>query len=339
MNIFSILLFILWLFFWSFASVIIHRLKLREGWIIAWRSKCPNCHTTLWVLDLIPIISYFIKQWKCAYCKQKISIIYPVLEISMWILFFLVWYKLIDFSLILSLDNLEIIKLGYFLFLAFITIVFVFYDILFLEINELIMFIGIFFSWLVVILQTIFPEMTIIKTFSSSYSWLDIKQLSIVVWLFISVMIALYIIILKWLKEVYDMLILTFSILSIFILKEYFSIDIYHIPVTSSILGVLFIFTFLFLQIVVSKWTWMWGGDLRIAILMWIILWYSYSFPGIMIAYIFWSIIWILVIFVQKIKKRETINTIIPFWPFLWLWIFLTILFQKEINDFLFYYL
>ena len=147
--IFSLLLFFLWLFFWSFASVIIHRLKSKEWWIIDWRSKCPKCQNTLNAIDLAPIFSYLFSLWKCRYCKEKISIIYPLLELSTGILFFLVWYKLIDYSLILTLDWLEIFKLCYFLFLALITIIFVFYDILFLEINEgvLLVWIFIFIYW------------------------------------------------------------------------------------------------------------------------------------------------------------------------------------------------
>lgn len=337
--IWSILLLILWLFFGSFASVIIHRLKSKEWWIIAWRSKCPNCQTTLWVTDLMPIVSYFFRLWKCWYCKQKISPIYPLLELSTWILFFLVWYNLIDFSMILTINYIEIIKLFYFLFLAFITIIFVFYDILYLEINEWVLFIGILFSWIIIVIQTIFPDVLIIPTFSRNYEWILGYELYWLIGLFIVIILSLYIIILKGLKEIYDMLILTFCILSIFVLKEYFNIDIYHIPVTSSILWLLFIFTFLFLQIVVSKWTWMWWWDLRIAILMWLILGYSYSFVWIMIAYILWSIIGLFIILLQKLKKKETISTIIPFWPFLGLGLFISILFQKEINEWLFYYL
>ncbi|NDK09144.1 hypothetical protein EOM39_07965, partial [Candidatus Gracilibacteria bacterium] len=326
-------------FFGSFASVIIHRLKSKEGGIIAGRSKCPNCQTTLGVTDLMPIVSYFFRLGKCGYCKQKISPIYPLLELSTGILFFLVGYNLIDFSMILTINYIEIIKLFYFLFLAFITIIFVFYDILYLEINEGVLFIGILFSGIIIVIQTIFPDVLIIPTFSRNYEGILGYELYGLIGLFIVIILSLYIIILKGLKEIYDMLILTFCILSIFVLKEYFNIDIYHIPVTSSILGLLFIFTFLFLQIVVSKGTWMGGGDLRIAILMGLILGYSYSFVGIMIAYILGSIIGLFIILLQKLKKKETISTIIPFGPFLGLGLFISILFQKEINEWLFYYL
>ncbi len=336
---FYILLFFFWTFFGSFASVIIHRLKSKEWWIMMGRSKCPKCKTTLGIIDLIPIFSYILTFWKCRYCKEKISIIYPILEISTGILFFLVWFKLIDFNLIVSLNYLEIFKLVYFLFLAFITIIFTFYDILFLEINELILFIWIFISALIIIIQALNPEFHVISTFNTSYKWIWFKDMIITIGIYIFVLSSLYVIILKWLKELYDVLILSFCILLVVVLKNFLLIDVYNIPVISSILWVLFIFTFLFLQIVVSKWTWMWWWDLRIAILMWLILGHTYSFSWVMLAYISWSIIWILIILIQKIKKVQNINTVIPFWPFLWIWLFLTILFQKDINNFIFYYL
>ncbi len=337
-TIFYVLLFFFWLFFGSFTSVIIYRLKLKEWWILMGRSKCPKCQHILWVLDLIPVISFLLTLGKCRHCKQKINVIYPLLEISTGILFFLVWFKLIDFSLILSLNWLEMFKLGYFLFLALIIIIFTFYDILFLEINELVLFVWIFISAIVIIIETINPAFRIIPTFIG-YTWIWQKEIFLSIFLYIIILISLYIIVLKGLKELYDVLILSFCILLIVLFKKYIFIDIYSIPVISSILWVLLIFSFLFFQIIISKWTWMWWWDLRIAILMGLILWNSYSFPWIMLAYISWSIIWILIIVIQKIKKIEKITTVIPFWPFLWIGLFLTILFQKEINSFIFYYL
>jgi len=337
-TIFYVLLFFYWLFFGSFASVIIHRLKFKEWWIMMGRSKCPKCQHTLWVIDLIPVISYFANIWKCRYCREKISIIYPFLEISTGILFFLVWFKLIDFSLILTLNWLEIFKLGYFLFLALIIIIFTFYDILFLEINELVLFVWIIISAIVVIIQTINPAFRIIPTFIG-YIWIWQKEIFWSIGIYLFILISLYIIVLKGLKELYDVLILSFCILLIVVFKKFFIEDFYTIPIISSILWVLLIFSFLFFQIIISKWTWMWWWDLRIAMLMGVILWNSYSFSWIMLAYISWSIIGILIIVIQKIKKIEKIITVIPFWPFLWIGLFLTILFQKEINKIIFYYL
>jgi len=142
---FYICLFTYWLLFGSFSSVIIHRLKSNENWICSWRSHCPKCNTTLKFYDLIPIFSWLSTLWKCRYCKEKIPYIYPILELSTWILFSLVWIFLIDTNLIFSWNINEIIRLIFWLSISFITILYIFYDILFLEIHEWIML-----SWVII---------------------------------------------------------------------------------------------------------------------------------------------------------------------------------------------
>jgi len=85
-------LFILWLCFWSLASVLVTRLDWKINfptikWIFIGRSKCPKCGSQLKVKNLIPLISYFYQKWKCSKCKEEISRVYPVLEISSAIVF------------------------------------------------------------------------------------------------------------------------------------------------------------------------------------------------------------------------------------------------------------
>lgn len=102
-----IILFVLWLCFWSFWSVLTYRLgrfSLLDVWewkkdywktvksILVWRSACPHCQHTLGVIDLFPILSYFIHGWRCRYCKKEISWVYPLLEIGCGLLFMWVWY-------------------------------------------------------------------------------------------------------------------------------------------------------------------------------------------------------------------------------------------------------
>lgn len=96
-------LFVLGLCFGSFASVLVTRLgseiNLRTiEWILIWRSKCPKCETKLIVKNLIPLLSYFFQKGKCEKCGEKISRVYPVLELASWLIFVLsflfVWYFL-----------------------------------------------------------------------------------------------------------------------------------------------------------------------------------------------------------------------------------------------------
>ncbi|MGN0403844.1 MAG: prepilin peptidase [Bariatricus sp.] len=43
-------------------------------------SRCPNCGHELGVKDLFPIISWVLLGGKCRYCKNKISVRYPITE-------------------------------------------------------------------------------------------------------------------------------------------------------------------------------------------------------------------------------------------------------------------
>ena len=119
---FYICLFILWTLFGSFWSVLIYRLRSCEWWIFNWRSHCSKCNTILKALDLVPVVSWVMNKARCKYCEEKVSHIYPLLEISTWLLFSFIWYFLIDFNLIINLDLLEITKLVFWLIIWFITI-------------------------------------------------------------------------------------------------------------------------------------------------------------------------------------------------------------------------
>ena len=156
-------LFIFGTFFWSFSSVLIYRLKTWEGWIMCGRSHCQSCNKLLQAIDLVPIFSWLAHKWKCRKCDNKISGIYPVLEIITWILFALIWYFLIDYTLIYSANLVEIIRLIFWLVIWIITVVYVFYDILFLEINESIFYFGSIFTLIILALQTLFIDFHIIS--------------------------------------------------------------------------------------------------------------------------------------------------------------------------------
>jgi len=63
----------------SFIGMASYRLPRKQSW--AGRSKCPGCARTLGVLDLIPILSYFLHRGRCRQCDAKISARYPAIEI------------------------------------------------------------------------------------------------------------------------------------------------------------------------------------------------------------------------------------------------------------------
>lgn len=349
-------LFILWTLFWSFSSVIIDRLKNKKNWIISWRSECPKCKHKLWFFDLIPIFSFILNKWKCRYCWKKISILYPLLEISTWILFAFVWYFLIDFNLILNGSYTEIYKLIFFLAFSFLSIVYIFYDILYLEIPDRIMLLLVIITFWSILLQNLIPNFSIFSTLPI-YNW-EISQSNnlIIVNFWIIVIISFYIIMLKWLKEIYDLAILALLIFIWLLIRFYLEIPLEETAIWSAIIASLLVFIFLFLQIFISWWAWLWWWDLRIWIILWLVSWINYWFYAILISYLSWSLIWLLIIWYSKIKlhyeRKKTIiykiknilkikqasikiDSKMPFWPFLAIWIFSVIIYWNEIVNYI----
>lgn len=325
-------LFVFWTLFGSFWSVVIYRLKSGEGWISNWRSHCPKCNNMLKVLDLIPVVSWAINKAKCKYCKEKVSHIYPLLEISTGLLFSLIWYFLIDFNLISNFNLIEITKLFFWLTIWFISILYTFYDILFLEIHEwiLLSWIILIFLWLAA--QTLFQDFTLINilpTWIENISvWFSaILTTFVVLWI-------LYVIMIKELHEIIDILLVTLSISILYIFKLFYWLNLSEIAILNWLIWALSIFLFFFIQIIISKGAWMWWGDLRIAIFIWLLLWINFSFPWLMLTYMVWSIVWIIFIIQNRVKNKWVkLNTQIPFWPFLAIWFFLTIFYSTEISN------
>ena len=99
MTIYLILFFITGLLFGSFYNVVGLRLPKKES-IIYPSSHCPKCNHKLSWYELIPVLSYIFLKGKCKNCKEKISIMYPVMELISGILFALSYYS---FGLTLSI--------------------------------------------------------------------------------------------------------------------------------------------------------------------------------------------------------------------------------------------
>ena len=77
----------------SFLNVCIYRIPLPDVSIHSpRRSFCPECNETINFYDNIPVLSYLLLRGKCRYCKTKISLIYPLVELATGILFLLVFH-------------------------------------------------------------------------------------------------------------------------------------------------------------------------------------------------------------------------------------------------------
>lgn len=90
----------------SFLSVAIIRLPKKEKGLISGRSRCPHCHHQLAWYDLIPLLSYLWVHGSCRYCHKKISIVYPLIELSTATAFLFYFYRIdynFDFSTIFQL--------------------------------------------------------------------------------------------------------------------------------------------------------------------------------------------------------------------------------------------
>lgn len=65
----------------SFFNVVILRSLSGES-IVFPASKCPKCGNKLKPWHNIPVLSYICLRGKCAFCKEKISIQYPIIELA-----------------------------------------------------------------------------------------------------------------------------------------------------------------------------------------------------------------------------------------------------------------
>ena len=77
---------IMGLCFGSFFNVVILRSLANES-IVFPPSKCPKCGNKLLFWHNIPVVSYILLRGKCYFCKEKISIQYPIVELMTMLLF------------------------------------------------------------------------------------------------------------------------------------------------------------------------------------------------------------------------------------------------------------
>jgi leader peptidase (prepilin peptidase)/N-methyltransferase len=64
----------------SFLNVVIYRLPRKMP--MAWeRSVCPRCQQQLRWHHNIPLLSYLVLRGRCAFCRQRISVRYPLVEL------------------------------------------------------------------------------------------------------------------------------------------------------------------------------------------------------------------------------------------------------------------
>lgn len=101
--IYTIFMLIMGTIFGSFYNVVGYRIPNGLS-IVKPGSFCPKCNHSLKWYELIPVFSYLFQQGKCRNCKERISIIYPMVEITTGILFAVSYYVFgFSYELILAL--------------------------------------------------------------------------------------------------------------------------------------------------------------------------------------------------------------------------------------------
>lgn len=108
---YTVTVFIFGLVFGSFFNVVGLRVPIKES-IVRPPSHCTNCQRQLTALDLVPVLSYVWLGGKCRSCGQKISWIYPLMELITGVLFAFAYWKLgftVEFFVAILLISLLVI--------------------------------------------------------------------------------------------------------------------------------------------------------------------------------------------------------------------------------------
>jgi leader peptidase (prepilin peptidase)/N-methyltransferase len=85
------------LLFGSFLNVLIFRIPKDES-VVFPASHCPKCNNNLKFYHNIPVFSWLFLGGKCAYCKDKISIQYPIVELITALIFAVSYIRVGDFA-------------------------------------------------------------------------------------------------------------------------------------------------------------------------------------------------------------------------------------------------
>ena len=145
---FNIFVFIFGLCFGSFLNVCIYRIPLGES-IVVNSSHCTVCGKKIKCFENIPVISWLFLRGKCSRCSERISVIYPIVEIITAIIVLLLWLKSKELSSTLAW------------FLVYINLTLLFIPAFFIDIKHRIIPNKLTYSVILIsfVLSFIFPEL------------------------------------------------------------------------------------------------------------------------------------------------------------------------------------
>jgi leader peptidase (prepilin peptidase)/N-methyltransferase len=65
----------------SFMTVAVHRLPKGDS-VVRPRSRCPACGAEIGARDNIPVLSWLLLRGRCRSCGERISVVYPLVELA-----------------------------------------------------------------------------------------------------------------------------------------------------------------------------------------------------------------------------------------------------------------
>jgi leader peptidase (prepilin peptidase) / N-methyltransferase len=89
---------LLGLAFGSFANVVIHRVPRGES-MVRPASRCPSCGEPVAWRDNLPVLGWLLLGGRCRHCRMPISPRYPLVELGMGLLWFLLTLRLVSAGL------------------------------------------------------------------------------------------------------------------------------------------------------------------------------------------------------------------------------------------------
>jgi prepilin signal peptidase PulO-like enzyme (type II secretory pathway) len=115
----------------SFANCFVWRLHENES--LMNRSYCPKCRKQIAWYDNVPVLSFLLLRGRCRHCKEEINWQYPIVEMTMSVLFAAIAYVMLgsfggDLSYLMFLDNHSMVLLARNLLIIFAFIVVFIYD-------------------------------------------------------------------------------------------------------------------------------------------------------------------------------------------------------------------
>lgn len=152
----------------SFLNVVIYRLNAIET--LFGRSHCAHCKKLVRWYDNIPLVSFILLGTRCRDCKEKISWQYPAVELATGILF-----GLVGSLFFVPEIGQSWFLVGFYLFMIALFVVLFVYDLLYMEVPMIIIWIGLVVSIVFGVGYYFMPEVSARFSFLS----LDVMATSI----------------------------------------------------------------------------------------------------------------------------------------------------------------